>query len=87
MSSLVYLGFSVIIFIVSYGILFLITPTILGQFFSAMDTGNLNPEWLETYNELESTVRWLTPLIPTVGIFILVIKILMTASARGGDGY
>ena len=87
MSSLVFLGFSVLLFIVSYGIMFLIMPTVLGMFFSVISTEHMNAEWAETYEETEGVVRWLVPLMPTVGIFILIIKVLMAASTRGGDGY
>jgi hypothetical protein len=85
-SSLVFLGFSVIMFIISYGIAFIITPMILGVFYGAMDNMEIaNEEWAETYEETEEITRWLVPLIPTIGIFILVIKVLMVASVRGRD--
>lgn len=86
MSSLIFLGFSVIMFIVSYGIMFVVTPMILGAFFStAANMPIEDPNWQATYNETEEIVRYLVPLIPTIGIFILVIKVLMVASVRGRD--
>jgi len=30
-------------------------------------------------------LQWLIPLVPTIGIFVLVIKVLMVASGRGRD--
>jgi hypothetical protein len=85
MSSLVFLGFSVIIFVLSYGIMWLLAPTVLGALFSMLPVGDLNAEWLAVHVQTESVIQWLIPLIPTVGIFILVIKVMMVASVRGRD--
>ncbi len=86
MSSLLFLGFSVIMFIISYGIMFTIAPMILGSVWSVMDTIEISdPTWQTTYNETRETTQYLVPLIPTIGIFILVIKVFMVASARGRD--
>lgn len=86
MSSLVFLGFSVIAFIISYGIAFIITPMVLGAFYTAADGVDiLDAEWQQTYDDTEAVTRFLVPLIPTIGIFILVIKVFMVASVRGRD--
>jgi len=85
MSSLIFLGFSVIIFLISYGVMFMIVPIVLGPFFSALDTSTLTPEWAQTYDETSATIQFIIPLIPTLGLFILVIKVLMVASVRGRD--
>lgn len=86
MSSLLFLGFSVIAFIISYGIMFTLMPMILGAFFTVADNVNIaDASWQQTYEDTEDVVQWLTPLIPTIGIFILVIKVLMVASVRGRD--
>lgn len=85
-SSLLFLGFSVIAFIISYGIMFTLTPMILGTFYTAADNVPIeSAEWAQTYEDTEEVTRWLTPLIPTIGIFILVIKVMMVASVRGRD--
>jgi len=86
-SSLIFLGFSVIMFIISYGVMFTIAPMILGSVWTVMDgqTGTMAPEWLTMYNETKGTIQYLIPLIPTIGIFILIIKVMMVASARGRD--
>lgn len=61
-------------------------PMILGAFFTVADNVNIaDAEWAQTYEDTEDVVQWLTPLIPTIGIFILVIKVLMVASVRGRD--
>lgn len=89
MSSLVFLGFSVIMFFISYGIMFTIAPMIFGAFFTLADTFVAAPtfdaDWAAIYEEQEDIVQWLVPLIPTIGIMIAVIKILMVASVRGRD--
>ena len=83
MSSLLFLGFSVIAFIITYGIMFMLAPIVLGAFFS-VDV-NMDPAWEQTKNETQEVVQWLIPLIPTIGIMILVLKVLMVASVRGRD--
>lgn len=89
MSSLIFLGFSVILFIVSYGVMFTIAPMIIGSVYTVMEVnlnnGTMAEEWITMYNNTKETTQYLVPLIPTLGIFILVIKVLMVASARGRD--
>ncbi len=48
MSSLVYLGLSIILFAITFGISFLMMPMIFGAFFALVDdnTIQLNAEWL-----------------------------------------
>ena len=88
-SSLVYLGLSLILFVIVYGLAFTLMPMIFGAFFTLMDDTGLkdliNPEWLTIYEKNEDTVQFLVPLMPTMGIVIIVIKVLMVASARGRD--
>lgn len=89
MSSLVFLGLSMIAFIISFGIVWILVPMVLGTFFTEIgNSGILNTisaSWLTTYNRTETTVQWLIPLSATLGIFVLVLKVLMVASVRGGD--
>ena len=89
MSSLIFLGFSVILFIISYGVMFTIAPMILGSVFTVMENnltnGSMTQEWIDMYNQTKETTQYLIPLIPSIGIVILVIKVLMVASARGRD--
>ena len=85
-SSLIFLGFSVILFIISYGIMFTLLPMVLGAFFSVADNSPIeDAEWAAIYEQNEDIVQWLVPLIPTIGIFILIIKVFMVASVRGRD--
>jgi len=84
MSSLIFLGFSIIIFIISYGIMFSLVPMILGVFFS-LDVPIMDAGWATTQQETEDVVQWLVPLVPTLGIFVLIIRVMMAASSRGRD--
>lgn len=86
MSSLVFLGFSVIIFVITYGIMFIIAATVLGTTWSAL--GNVpieDADWQAIYDDTETQVMFLVPLMPTIGIFIFIIKVIMAASTRGRD--
>ena len=98
MSSLVYLGLSLILFVITYGVAFTIMPMIFGAFFNVADISGLvsiescetSPtsaacQWGTIYEQNEDTVQYLVPLMPTMGIVIIIIKVLMTASARGRD--
>jgi hypothetical protein len=59
---------------------------ILGQFFSTMDSMTIeSAEWQAIYDTNEETAMFIVPLIPTLGIFIFIIKVLMVASVRGRD--
>jgi len=98
LSSLVYLGLSLVLFVITYGVAFTIMPMIFGAFFNVADiSGLLDPnacdtsptsaacQWGTIYETNEDTVQYLVPLMPTLAIVIIVIKVLMTASARGRD--
>lgn len=83
-SSLVFLGFSVIVFLISYGVMFMVVPIVLGVFFS-IDVPIADPAWQTTMDETEVVIRWIVPLVPTVGLSMFVIKVLMVSSAKGRD--
>lgn len=87
MSSLVYLGLSLILFVITFGVSFILMPMIFGAFFTMMDTNNfeISADWLAIYEQNKVTVQYLVPLMPSLGIVIIVIKVLMTAAARGRD--
>lgn len=84
MSSLVYLGYSIILFLITYGIGFLLIPMVLGPFFSAAPTIT-DPTWAATNTHTQNVIKWIIPLAPAIGVFIFVIKVLMVASIKGRD--
>jgi hypothetical protein len=75
-------------FFISYGLMFTLVPMTLGQVWSVMDENNMpipNQEWQDTYNDTQGTLQYVIPLIPSIGIVLVVIKVLMVASVRGRD--
>lgn len=84
-----FLGLSLLAFIISFGLVWIIVPMVLGSFFTAISNTNLvtglSTSWQLTYNKTETQVQWLIPLSIQLGIFILVLKVLMVASNRGSD--
>lgn len=88
MSSLVLLGFSIIMFLISYGLMFTLVPMVLGQIWTAMDETNMpipNQDWQDTYNDTQGTLQYIIPLVPSIGIVLIVIKVLMVSTIRGRD--
>ena len=85
MSSLIFLGINIVTFIIIYGIMFLLVPVILGPFFSIDLSDQMDAEWIAVNDEVEEVIQFLIPLVPTIGIFILILKVLMVASVRGRD--
>ena len=86
-SSLVYLGLSLILFAITYGMAFTLMPQVLGAVFDTFSTNSLglSASWLAIYNQNVTTIQYLVPLMPSFGIVFIVIKVLLTASARGRD--
>jgi len=76
-------------FFISYGIMFTLMPMIFGAFFTLADDfvaqPNVNADWQQIYEDEEDIVQWLVPLVPTIGIMVAIIKILMVASVRGRE--
>ena len=84
MSSLIYLAFSIITFIVTFGIMFYLLPMILGVFFS-LDIPIADPEWNATNEQMQTQLQWLIPLTMALGMFVFVLRVMMSATARGRD--
>ena len=82
--NLIHLGFTVIGFIITYGIIFTFTPMLLGAVFTTLDALPENPNegWSGLYETNKTTVQYLVPLIPAIGIFVLIIRILMRSAER-----
>ena len=84
MPSLIHFGFSVIAFVIAYGLTFTIAPMILGSVFTTMDAlpDIPNEGWANLYDSNKTAVQFLVPLIPAIGIFVLIIRILMRSAER-----
>lgn len=86
MSSLLYLGLSAIMFLTMFGLLSMLTPMILGTFFSALDSFPISdPAWNRVYQENKAVAEMLVPLTFSMGIVLFVIKLLMVATSKGRD--
>ena len=86
MASMVFLGLSIIMFLISYGLMFTLVPMILGQVWTAMDETNMpipNETWQATYNSTQLQLQYIIPLVPAMGLLILVIKVLMATTTFG----
>lgn len=81
---MLYLGFSMILFAVTFGILFYLMPMILGAFFTAMPPA-MSATWQATNVRVQTIIQWLIPLTASLGIFVFAIKTLMSATTRGGN--
>lgn len=87
-SSMVYLGFSIIMFLIGYGIGFLVLAQILGQTWTMMDSTHMpipNVAWQAVYDDTQTQIQFIVPLAAGAGLVVFVIKLLMVASNRGRD--
>lgn len=86
MASLIYLGLSVIAFIISYGIAFLVMASVLGVSFSTFAQIPItDPKWAAQFTRVNVELQFLVPLAAGLGMFMLVLKVLMSSSVRGRD--
>lgn len=86
MASMVFLGFSIIMFLISYGLMFTLVPMILGQVWTIMDETNMpipDPTWQATYNTTQEQLQYIIPIVPAMGLLVFVIKVLMATSVLG----
>ena len=66
--------------------MFLIAPIVMGSVFSIMDGFPIvNEQWQLIYETNEDNAKLLVNLIPTFGVFLIVIKVLMVASVQGRE--
>ena len=86
MSSLIFLGISIVMFFILFGFLSMLTPLILGSFFSLMDGYAISDEsWQNIYLENKELAELLVPVTFSMGLVVAIIKILMVAASRGRE--
>lgn len=88
MASMVYLAFSIIMFLIGYGVGFLVLAQILGQTWTMMDATHMpipNVDWQNTYNSTQTQIQFIVPLAAGAGLVVFVIKVLMVSTVRGRD--
>ena len=83
-SSLVFLAISMIVFIIVFGMMFTLAPMILGAFFSVAPPA-MSSDWAAINTNVQNTIKMLIQLVPSFGVAIIVFKVLMIATVRGGD--
>jgi len=64
--------------------MFFTLPMILGVFFS-LDIPIADPEWYATNQQMQTQLQWLIPLTMALGLFVFVLRVMMSASSRGRD--
>lgn len=84
MSSMVFLGFSIIAFLISFSIAFYLIPMVMGSFFS-IEMPTLTAEWQAKRDQIEDITQWVPPIAMMVGLFVFIVKALMAATTRGGS--
>ena len=88
-SSLLFLGIGLVLFIVVFGVMAVMSAAILGAVFTTLDSVlanyDMDPFWEGTYSEVRETAGMLILMIVSLGVVILILKIIMVASARGRD--
>ena len=85
---MVYLGFSIIMFLIGYGISFLILAQILGQTWTMMDSTHMpipDATWQGVYDDTQTQIQFIVPLAAGAGLVVFVIKLLMISANRGRD--
>ena len=88
-SSLIFLGIGIVLFLVVFGVMVIMSAAILGTIFTVLDgiiaQNPLSPEWQRIYDEVSETSGLLILMIMSIGIVLIVVKVIMVAAARGRD--
>lgn len=74
-----------IVFIIIFGMMFTLLPMILGAFFTAFPTMNMSADWAALNTNVQNTIKFLIQLMPSMGVAIIVFKVLMISTVRGRD--
>jgi hypothetical protein len=88
-SALIFVGIGIVMYVIVLGVLMMFTPAILGAVFTTvgdtMDNMDIDPAWAALFDEEEALALYLIPMMFSLLIVLLVIKVLMVAGVRGGD--
>ena len=88
-SALLFTAIGIVAYVIILGMLMQFTPAILGAVFTVMgglvSSSEMAPEWITLYNDLDSLTRTLVPMMFSLLLVLLVIKVLMAAGVRGSD--
>lgn len=88
-SSILFVGIGIVTYVIVLGIMMQFAPVIVGAVFTTIEDTmvnmNINAEWVALYNDVDSTSQYLIPMMFSLLLVLLVIKVLMVAGVRGGD--
>ena len=88
-SALLFVGIGIVTYVVVLGMLMQFTPAILGTVFTVigglMANSDIDSNWLTLYNDLDALTQLLVPMMFSLLLVLLVIKVLMVAGVRGND--
>ena len=88
-SSLIFLGIGVVLFIIVFGLIVNIAAAVLAAVFDAlnalMKVLDVREDWKMTYESINSTSQYLILMIMSLGIVLIVVKVIMVAAARGRE--
>lgn len=86
---MLFLAIGIVTYVIVLGMLMQFTPMILGTVYTVVGdlvgTSNMNEDWVVIYNDLDELSRTLVPMVFSLLLVLLVIKVLMAAGVRGGD--
>lgn len=86
---MLFLAIGIVSYVVVLGMLMQFTPAILGAVFSVvgdlMQNPDIDAEWLTVYDDLDDLTQLLVPMMFSLLLVLLVIKVLMAAGVTGRD--
>lgn len=74
-----------IVFIIIFGLMFTLLPMILGAFFNVLPSMHMSSDWMALNTTVQNTIKFLVQLMPSMGVAIIVFKVLMVSTVRGRD--
>lgn len=75
-------------FLIGYGIGFLVLAQVLGTTWTMMDETHMpipNVTWQQVYNNTQTQLQFIIPLAAGIGLVVFAIKVLMISTVRGRD--
>ncbi len=88
-SALLFVGISIVSYVIILGMLMQFTPMILGTVYTVIgalvDSSNMDAAWLTIYNDLDALSQTLVSMLFSLLLVLLVIKVLMAAGVGGRD--
>lgn len=88
-SAVLFVAIGIVTYIIVLGFMMNFAPAILGSVFTVLDETmanmDISSDWLTLYNDVQDTSQYLIPMMFSLLLVLLVIKVLMIAGNRGAD--